>query len=118
MVPKMWNKPLWESVLPHLDPWDSVRLRTASTHRNVPANYGLHGEHFFFLLKREPMVLSEMVEFGPCFSAETVKACALIGLQMMTVDNALRSDRESSRDLGEMWKCGCPKKSGLERRGL
>ena len=35
-VPVMWNKPLWESVWPYLDPWDSVRLRTALTHWNVP----------------------------------------------------------------------------------
>ena len=41
-----------------------------------------HGELFFFLLKKEPMVPGEFVEFGPCFSAETVKARALIGLHM------------------------------------
>ena len=74
MVPKMWDKLLWESVWPYLDPWDSVRLRTASTHWNVPKKYGPHGELFLFLLKKEPMVLSELVEFGPCVSAERVKA--------------------------------------------
>ena len=46
-VPKMWDIPLWESVWPCLDPWDSVRLRTASTHWNVPGKYGPHGEFFF-----------------------------------------------------------------------
>ena len=45
----------------------SVRLRTVSTHWNVPAKYGPHDELFFFLLKKEPLVLSELVEFGPCF---------------------------------------------------
>ena len=54
MVPKTWDTPV---MLDHLDPWDSVRLRTASTHRNVPGKYGPHGELFFFLLKKEPMVL-------------------------------------------------------------
>ena len=67
--------------------WDSVRLRTASTHWNVPGKCGL--------LKKEPMVLSELVEFGPCVSAETVKTRALIGLHMMAEENALRSDRKS-----------------------
>ena len=43
-VPEMWDKPLWESVWPYLDPLDSVRLRTASTHWNVPRKYGRHGE--------------------------------------------------------------------------
>ena len=61
-------------------------LRTASTHWNVPKMYGPHGELFFFLLKKEPMVLSELVEFGPCISAETVKACAMIGLHKMAED--------------------------------
>ena len=36
-----------------------------------------------FLLKKDPMVLSELVEFGPRISAETVKACALIGVRTM-----------------------------------
>ena len=83
MVPETWNKP--------------------STHWKVPGKYGPHGELFFFLLNKEPMVLSELVEFGPCFSAETVEAFALIGLHMMAEENALRSDSDSSPDLGE---CG------------
>ena len=40
MVPQMWKMPLWEIVWPSLDPWNSVRLRTASTHWNVPVKYG------------------------------------------------------------------------------
>ena len=81
----------------------------ASTHWNVSGKYGPHGEFFFFLLKKEPMVLSELVECGPCFSAEKVIACSLNGLHMMAEENALRSDRDSSPDLGEMWEYGCPK---------
>ena len=48
MVPKMWDKTLWSSVWPYLDPSDSVRLRTASTLWNVPQKYGPHDELFFF----------------------------------------------------------------------
>ena len=73
IVPKTRDKPLWERVWLYLDPWDSVRLRTASTHWNVPKKYGPHGELFFFLLKKEPVVLSELVEFWPSISSETVK---------------------------------------------
>ena len=76
MVPKMWKRPLWEGVCLYLDPRDSVRLRTASTHWSVPRMCGPHGE-LFFLLKKEPMVLSELVEFGPCIWAETVKSTCL-----------------------------------------
>ena len=36
------------------------------------------------------MVLREFVEFGPCISAETVKASALICLHMMAKESALR----------------------------
>ena len=65
VVSKMWDKPLWERVWPYFDPWDSVRVRTASTHWNVPKKYGPHGEIFHFLPKKQPMVPSELVEFGP-----------------------------------------------------
>ena len=88
--------PLWEEVLwPFLDAWDSVRLRTASTQWNVPGRYGPHGELFFFLLKKEPGVFSELVRFGPSISAERVKACALIGLHMMAEETSWRSDSDS-----------------------
>ena len=76
--------PLWEEVFwPFLDAWDSVRLRTAS--------YAVsHSELFFFLLKKEPMVLRELVRLG------RVKACALIGLHMMAEEMSWRSDSGSS----------------------
>ena len=50
----------------------------------------------FFIVKKEPNVPSELVEFGPCVSAKTLKACALIGLHTVAEENALRSDRDSS----------------------
>ena len=102
MVPEMWKKPLWERVWPCLDPWDSARLRTASTHWNIPKKYGPHGELFFFLLKKEPVVLSELVEFGPCVSAETGKARALIGLHMMAEQNATMSITSPLKSLGSI----------------
>ena len=76
-------------VFGYLDPWDSVRLRTASTHWHVQKECGPHCELFFFFLKKGPMVLSKLVELGPCASA-TVKACALIGMHMMAEENAFR----------------------------
>ena len=59
--------PLWEEVLwLFLDAWDSVRLRTTSTQWNVPRRYGPYGELFcFFFLKKEPMVLRELVRLRP-----------------------------------------------------
>ena len=85
--------PLWEEIFwPFLEAWDSVRLRTASTQWNVLGRYGPYGELFFFLLKKEPMVLSELVRFGPSISAEKVKVCALSGLHMMAEENSWRSE--------------------------
>ena len=60
------------------------------------------------------MVLRELIEFGPCISAETVKARAVIGLHMMDVEIALRSDSDPSPDLGDMWRYGCPSTSPLD----
>ena len=41
--------PLWEEVLmPFLDAWDSVRLRTTATQWNVAGRYGPYAELFFF----------------------------------------------------------------------
>ena len=59
-------------------------------------------------MKKEPTVLSELIEFGPCISADTMNARALFGLQVMAEENALRSDSDSP-DLGDMWRYGCPK---------
>ena len=73
-----------------------MRLRSASTQRNVPGRHGPYGELFIFLLKKEPMVLSELVRFGPSFPVETVKARALIGLHMMAEENSGRSENGSS----------------------
>ena len=70
MVPKMWDKPWWESVCPFLI------LGSVCVCAQSPKKYGPHDELFFFLLKKEPLVLSELVNFGPCVSAETVKARA------------------------------------------
>ena len=80
---------LWEEVLwPFLDAWDSVRLRTTSKQWNVPGRYGPYGEIFFFLLKREPMVLRELVRFGPSIPVEAVKACALVGVHVMAEEDS------------------------------
>ena len=58
-------RPFWDFVWPCMDTWDSVRLRTASTHWNVPG-YGPHGELFFFLIKKELVVASNEVLPNPC----------------------------------------------------
>ena len=108
MVLKLWNKPLCESVWPYLDPWTALvcsqppRIGTfqGSMDRTVSSSFSFQRE--------EPTVLSELVEFGPCVSADTVKACALIGLRMMAEENILFLERDFSAGLGEMWRNGCP----------
>ena len=43
-----------------------------------------HGELFFFPLKKEQVTLNEVLP-NPFVSAETLKACALIGLHLLAV---------------------------------
>ena len=107
MVPELRGKLLREKVLPYLELWAGVRLRTASTHWNVPGKYGPHGELFFFLIKKEHVVASNEVLPNPHVSAETLEACALIGLHLLAADYEVGSS--GSRSPGDMWKYGCPK---------
>ena len=109
MEPEMWKKPLWERVWPYLDPWDSVRLRTASTHWNVPKKYGPHGELSSFSSLKSRWSSVSWSNSGSVSQPKTVKACALIGLHMVAEENALLSDSDSSPDLGDMWRYGFPK---------
>ena len=105
----MWERPFWEGVWPYLDPWDSVRLRTASTHWNAPRKYGPHGELFFFFIKKEQVVASNEVLPHPYVSAEMLEACALIGLHLLAAGGEAGSSGSQSPDLGDMWRYGCPK---------
>ena len=89
--------PLWEEVFwPFLDAWDSVRIRTTSAQWNVPGRCEQYGELFFFLLTKEPMVLRELVRFGPSTPVEAVKARALVCLHMMAEEDSWRTDSGSS----------------------
>ena len=100
----MWKGPFWEGVWPCLDPWDSVRLRSASAYWNVPEKYGPHGELFFFFIKKELVVASKEVSSKPFISAETLKAYALIGLHLLAAEGEAGSSDGSalSRGLGAL----------------
>ena len=94
-----------------------MRLRTASTHWNVPGKYGPHGELFFFLIKKEPLALTEAAQFKPFVPAETLKACALIGVYLMGAEGASGSSGSPSPDLGDMWRHGCRKSPDWDSEG-
>ena len=88
----LWEKPIQECVWPHLDPMDSVCLRTASMEWNVPGKYGPHGELFFFLIQKQPAIAPNSETFSPftnpdirtlLFSADVLKKCALIALHVI-----------------------------------
>ena len=81
VVQTLCEKRFW----PYSDLWDSVRLRTASTHWNVPGKHGPTASSFFFI-RNEKVVASNEVLTNPCVSAETRKACALIGLHLLAAD--------------------------------
>ena len=107
---KVWEGLGWEGMWPLLDLWDVVGYRTTASIWNVPKKYGPYGELFFFFLKKkELVVLREMVNFGHYFPVETIKACAIFGLHMMAEENASLSNSGLSPDLGDMWRYGFPK---------
>ena len=75
-----------EGVWPCLDPWDVVRLRTPSSYCTVPEKHGPHSELFIFLIKKEPVAHTKAVPFKSVVPAETLKACALICLHLLTAE--------------------------------
>ena len=68
------------------------KWEAASTEWNVPGKYGPHGEHFFFLIQKEPAMASGNKNFSPFFDADirapffsagVLKKCALIALHVI-----------------------------------
>ena len=51
---------------------------------------------------------SNEVLSNPCVSADTLKACALIGLHLLAADFEMGSSGSQSPDFGDMWTCGRP----------
>ena len=89
------------------------RLRTASTFfRKVPEKYRPQGELFFFLISKEPVAFSNEVPFKPVVLAETLKACALIGLHLLAAEGEAGSSGSESPELGDRWKYGRRKSPG------
>ena len=101
-----WSKCLWNHLgelrrdkncsrpLSSSSDWHICWLRAGTQQQRRPKAPSLH-----------PGVV---VEFGPCASAETVKACALTGLHMMAEEKALWLGSDFSTDQGDMWRNVCP----------
>ena len=102
---KIWEGCCWEGVWIFLNPWDVEVLGTTTSVWNVLGKYGSHGELFFFFMKKEPFVLTTAVEFRPCVTAETLKACALNGLLMIAEDSTSSTLNGLSPEL-KMWRNG------------
>ena len=79
------------------------------THWNARGKYGPHGELFLFLGKKEQVAASNEVLPNPCVSAETLKACVMIGLHLLAAEGDARESGCQSPDSGDMWRQGCPK---------
>ena len=79
----------------------------------TPEKYGPYCELFFFFMKKEQVVASNGVVPNPCVSAETLEACALIGLHLLAADyEKVGSSGSQSIDPRDTWKHGCPKSMG------
>ena len=100
---------------PFLDPWDVVGLRTTASVRNVLEKYGPHGELFIFLILKETFVRTEAVEFRHGVTAETKKACALIGLHRIAEEATSTSFSGLPMELRGLWRVWWSKEPFWER---
>ena len=72
-----------------------------------------HTASFFpFFFKKEPVALMKAVPFKPVVPAETLQACALLGLHLLAAEGEAGSSGGQSPYLGDMWKYGCRKSLG------
>ena len=78
--------------------------------------YGPHSELSFFRLKKEPVALTKAGPFKHVLPAETLKACALIGLHLMATGGDAGSSGSPSPDLGDNVEIRLPRKPGLGLR--
>ena len=97
---KISEGPHWEGVWPCLDPWDVVRLRTSWSYWNVLEKYG--PQRAFLLPYQEGA--------GGSHAGSAVHALCPVET------HEAGSSGSQSPDLGDMWRCGCPKKPGLGQR--
>ena len=65
---RAWEGPRWERMW--RDPWDVVGSW------NIPSKYGPHGELFLFLIKKEPVILKKLVDFGHSVLLVIEELCA------------------------------------------
>ena len=100
---KMREGPFWEGVWPCMDPWDSVHLLER------PGKVWAACRALFLSIKKEPVVATKNVSSNSFVSAETLKACALVGLHLLATEGAAGSSAGQSPDLGDTWRQGCPK---------
>ena len=98
LLQNMWVGPCWEGVWLCLDPWDSVRLRTASTLSRCSREVWAAWRALFFFLIKEPVAVSNEVPYKPFVSAETLKACALVGLYLLAAESEEGSSGSQSSD--------------------
>ena len=84
----LWERPIWESVWLYSDLMDCVCAQRPWSGMCQGSN-GPHGEVFFFLIQKEPAMVSGSENFSTFFnadirtsffSADVFKKCALIAL--------------------------------------
>ena len=72
---------------------------------------------FSFPSKGSPLLLQRQSSLSPFVSAETVKACALIGSHWVAAEGESGSCGSQSPDSGDMERHGCPKSPDWDSDG-
>ena len=61
------------------------------------------------------MAVSNEVPYKPFVSAETLEACALIGLHFLAAEGGVGSSGSQSSDSGDVWRQGLPSKPRMDQ---
>ena len=89
---KVFGKPIWESVWPFLDPWNSVCVCAQHSWSGMYQGSTGRTASSFFLIQKEPETMQDSDTFSPFinadirtpfFSADVLKKCALIALHFI-----------------------------------
>ena len=116
------DRPWWTQIGTHFDKqfykgiegheWEEVYRGTVCVYaRRLQGSIGRTASSFSSSKKKEQVVASNEVLPNHYVSAETLEACALIGLHLLAADCEVGSNGSQSPDIGDMCKYGCPKRS-------
>ena len=122
----LWERTIWEGVWPHLNPMDRVRVYAQHPRSGTcQGRTGRTASSFFFLIQKEPAMVSGSENVSPFFNGDIRTPLLLCGCPQEVRAYRLALIAEEGRDgdgchvpgLGDEWKMVCPKSPMWESEG-